>query len=184
MFEPVPPPTDDLCDSSTTAAAAPRLEVDPSKAPSDSTVAALDSVDLRTALEMIGEALTADANETTRAGARELWSRLSQLITAAPALSSVSSAPAQHAAPTALSSPVPAVPSSAPALPQMQLPAVPAPTIPFAHAARMLRQLPPEQLLDVVLHRLRAALPAGAVLSTPKAIQFQLVPVSPPLAPR
>jgi len=47
-------------------------------------------------------------------------------------------------------------------------------------AARMLRQLPPDQLLDLALQRLRAALPAGATVPTPKAIQFQLVPITPP----
>jgi hypothetical protein len=48
----------------------------------------------------------------------------------------------------------------------------------------MLRQLPPDQLLDLALQRLRGALPAGATVPTPKGIQFQLVPVTPPPASR
>lgn len=60
------------------------------------------------------------------------------------------------------------------------MPTVPLPTSPLAMAARTLRQLPPDQLLDLALQRLRAALPAGATVSPPKGIQFQLVPVTPP----
>jgi hypothetical protein len=44
----------------------------------------------------------------------------------------------------------------------------------------MLRQLPPDQLLDLALQRLRAALPAGATVPPSKGIQFQLVPVTSP----
>jgi hypothetical protein len=44
-------------------------------------------------------------------------------------------------------------------------------------AARALRQLPPDQLLELVLQRLRAALPASTTVPMPKGIQFQLVPI-------
>jgi hypothetical protein len=58
-------------------------------------------------------------------------------------------------------------------MPQMQ-------TSPIAMAARALRQMPPDQLLDLALTRLRAALPQDATVPTPKGVQFQLVPVTPP----
>jgi hypothetical protein len=63
-------------------------------------------------------------------------------------------------------------------------PAMPVPASPIAAAARALRQLPPEQLLELALQRLRAALPAGATVQTPKGIQFPLVPVAPLSGPQ
>ncbi|HXG96809.1 MAG TPA: hypothetical protein VNJ06_06820, partial [Gemmatimonadales bacterium] len=65
-----------------------------------------------------------------------------------------------------------------PAAPAMPTPAMPA--TPIAMAARALRQMPPDQLLDLLLQRLRGALPSGVTVPTPKGIQFQLVPVSSP----
>jgi hypothetical protein len=120
--------------------------------------------ELHALLELIGQALVAEADPATRAAARDLWARFAQTIAAAAPL------------PGHVTSPV------GPAMPAMSAtPAIPAvPMSPIAMATRALRQLPPEQLLDLALQRLRAALPAGATVSTPKGIQFQLVPVTPP----
>jgi hypothetical protein len=119
-------------------------------------------------IELIGRGLDSEADEPTRAAARELWARFAQVIAGA--------APAPGM-------PVPTMPIPAMPIPGMPVPGMPTPpmpTSPIAMAARALRQLPPDQLLDLVLQRLRAALPAGASVPTPKAIQFQLVPVTPP----
>jgi hypothetical protein len=54
-----------------------------------------------------------------------------------------------------------------------------------AHAADVavgaeLRNLPREQVSDMAIQRLRAALPKGTTITEPKGIQFPLVPVPPP----
>ena len=179
MSEPAPLPPDVLTDSPSMAAVVPQLAAHVPQTAGESTPTVFDTpVDLQATLEMIGQGLTVDANETTRTSARELWSRLSQLITSVPALSPTSvpqAAPVVSALPRSHSSPAGALTS---------MPAIPQPTAPITSAARVLRQLPPEQLLDVVLHRLRAALPAGTTVPSPKAIQFQLVPLPTPLPPR
>jgi hypothetical protein len=109
-------------------------------------------------LELIGRGLAPEADASTRDAARDLWARFAQtMATAAPV---TPTAPVMPAAPV--------------------MPMVPWPTSPIAMAARTLRQLPPDQLLDLVLQRLRASLPAGATVPTPKGIQFPLVPVAPP----
>jgi hypothetical protein len=126
--------------------------------------------DARALLELIASALAPDADEATRTGAREALAQLAQPIaTTVPVL------PATPPVPGA-----PAVPGAplAPAMPVM--PTVPPPSSPIVMAARALRGLPPEQLLDIALQRLRAALPAGTTVAPPKGIQFQLVPVAPP----
>jgi hypothetical protein len=118
-------------------------------------------------LELIGRGLAPDADDAMRDAARDLWARFAHTFaTAAPVT------PAAPGIPTAPAMPVAAV-----------MPMVPLPSSPIAMAARTLRQLPPEQLLDLALQRLRAALPAGATVPTPKGIQFQLVPVTPSLGP-
>jgi len=132
-------------------------------------------------VELIGRGLAPEADESTRTAARELWSRFSQLIAvaahsmpAAPVMS-----PVPMPLPASVAPPAPVMPL-APAIPPVPtMPTVPLPTSPLAMAARALRQLPPDQLLDLVLQRLRAALPAGATVPTPNGIQFQLVPVPP-----
>jgi hypothetical protein len=78
------------------------------------------------------------------------------------------------AAPTMPATPVLPVMPAAPTMPAAP---PPMPTMPLATAARALRQLPPDQLLDLVLQRLRGALPAGTTVPTPRGIQFQLVPI-------
>jgi hypothetical protein len=54
------------------------------------------------------------------------------------------------------------------------------PTSPLAQMIGALRKMPADQLLDLAIQRLRAALPKGATVTEPKGIQFQLVPVPPP----
>jgi len=115
-------------------------------------------------LEMIGRGLAPEADAATRDAARELWARFTQMLATA--------VPTMPTGPTMPS--VPAIPTGP------TMPTVPLPTSPIAMATRMLRQLPPDQLLDLALQRLRSALPAGATVPTPKGIQFQLVPVTSP----
>jgi hypothetical protein len=114
-------------------------------------------------LELIGRGLAPDADDSTRDAARDLWAQFAHTIaTAAPVT------------PTA-----PVMPA-APVMSAAVMPTLPLPTSPIAMAARTLRQLPPDQLLDLALQRLRAALPPGATVPAPKGIQFQLVPVTAP----
>jgi hypothetical protein len=155
-------------------------------------------------IELIGRALAPDADDHTRAAARELWARFAQMIAMTPG---VLATPGTPSAPMAPSAPVmPAMPGmppapmmpaapilqTAPTMPPasilpgahvMQamptLPQVPALNAPFAGAVRAMRQMSPDQLLDVVLGRLRAKLPAGATPPTPKGLQIPLVPVAP-----
>ena len=140
--------------------------------------------DTHALLDLIGHGLAPEADDTTRDAARELWARFAQMIAAAAPMMPAAPAPSapMPAAPVMLAAPAPAVP--APAAPVMSaapvMPAIPLPTSPIAMAARTLRQLSPDQLLELLLQRLRTALPAGATVPTPKGIQFQLVPVTPP----
>jgi hypothetical protein len=170
MSENVPLPQDNLTENASGAAPAPALIAPLAVGTAEHRVAsapvgALPPVlpaEAHALLELVGRGLAPEADQSTRAAARDLWSRLAQsIVTAAPV------------APTA---PV------MPPLPTM--PTVPLPNSPIAIAARALRQLPPDQLLDLVLQRLRGALPAGTTVPAPKGIQFQLVPVAPPASVR
>jgi hypothetical protein len=68
----------------------------------------------------------------------------------------------------------------APAPPPLpSLPPAPVGASPLAAIVGSLRNVPPDQLLSLALQRLRAALPAGAIVAEPKGIQFSLVPVVP-----
>jgi len=55
---------------------------------------------------------------------------------------------------------------------------------PFAAVVGALRGMPPEQLLDLAIARLRAALPADAAPPAVSSLKFQLVPVLPTSAKR
>jgi hypothetical protein len=118
-------------------------------------------------LELVARGLAPDADESTRRAARELWARFADVMTAP--------APVTPAMPAAPLMPIPPAMPTVPAMPTS-----PVPTSPIAMAARALRQMPPDQLLDLALQRLRAALPPDATVPTPRGIQFQLVPVMPP----
>ena len=119
-------------------------------------------------LGLISRGLDPDVDPVTRDAARVLWARFTEML--------ATTASAMPTGPTMPTGP------AMPAGPAMST--VPLPTSPIAIATRMLRQLPPDQLLDLALQRLRAALPAGATVPPPKSIQFQLVPVTPPPASR
>lgn len=118
-------------------------------------------------LAVIGRGFAVDADDAARSDARELWARLAPAI-AASAAATTPPAPAMY----------PSVPSAA------LMPMGSATPSPITAAARALRQLPPDQLLDLLLQRLRASLPAGATVPAAKGIQFQLVPVAPPQSAR
>jgi hypothetical protein len=170
MSEPVTPPPFPLVDSASGAApgAVPLVASvgEPLQAPANAPVLALPPglpPETHALLEMIARGLSPGADDATRATARDLWARFAQTIAA--------------------STPVPPVAAVSPVIPAV--PAISAvPMSPIAKATRALRQLPPEQLLDLALQRLRAALPAGATVPMPKGIQFQLVPVTPPSGTR
>lgn len=49
----------------------------------------------------------------------------------------------------------------------------------IASAVAMLRGVPPDQLLDLAIARLRAALPAGVQVPPAQPLKFQLIPISP-----
>jgi len=120
-------------------------------------------------LEMIGRGLSPDADDASRATARELWARLAESL--ATASSPKANAPGNPLIPGAL--PIPGVAGAA------SMPTVAMPNTPIAMAARALKQMTPDQLIDLVLQRLRAALPTGSTVATPRGIQFPLVPVPP-----
>jgi hypothetical protein len=48
----------------------------------------------------------------------------------------------------------------------------------IATAVSALRNVPPDQLLDLVIAKLRARLPEGAAVAPTRAVSFQLVPVA------
>ena len=121
--------------------------------------------DAQALLDAIARGLAPDADDATRAMTGEICARLAQL------------AGTPTAAPAAVPPVTPPVASSLAFAPV--LPTIPPPASPLAAAARALRQMPPEQLLDLLLQRLRTALPAGAAVATPTGIQFALVPVAP-----
>ncbi len=52
-----------------------------------------------------------------------------------------------------------------------------APTSPVAAVVGALRGVPPDQLLDLAIAKLRAALPAGADVPTAQPLKFQIVPI-------
>jgi hypothetical protein len=103
-------------------------------------------------LEMIGRGLSPEADVATRATARELWVRLAESLATAPPLKATT--PGIPLIPGALPMP------GAPAMPWM--PTVAQPNTPIAMAAHALKRMTPDQLIDLVLQRLRAALPAGS----------------------
>jgi hypothetical protein len=166
MSEGVTPTSDSLTDAAPDAAPSSlpaAVPVAHAADPSLATALAMASPGAHTILETLIRGLEPDADESTRAAARELCAQAAQSLAAA--------APVARAA--AVQTPVPAI-----ARPPT-MPATPLPTSPITMAARELRQLPPDQLLDLLLQRLRAALPAGASVPAPRGIQFQLVPMTP-----
>jgi hypothetical protein len=184
MSETVAPPQIPIIDSASGAApgAAPLLAPvgEPPQVAANAPVLALPpglAPETHAVLELIARGLSPEAEDATRTTARDLWARFAQTIaTAAPAPQVPPAPPIPPAAP---------VPPVVPAIPEMPMPPMPPmPTSSIAMGARALRQLPPDQLLDLLLTRLRAVLPQGATVPTPKGIQFQLIPVTPPPSAR
>jgi hypothetical protein len=134
--------------------------------------AAAPAVDLRALVDLIRLGLAPAVDEATRARASAVWTELAATLAQAPL--GASSAASMPAAPSAPAAPMPAAP----------MPAVPPPSTPIALAARALRNMSPEQLLDLALQRLRAALPPGTTVANPRGIQFALVPVPEPSGKR
>jgi hypothetical protein len=148
-------------------------------------------------LELVGLGLAPDADDATRGTARDLWARFAQSLAASALTSPATTAaasqlpgtPMMPPTPAALSSPMAPVVPTPPALsmplapaimsaaPIAATPALPSPTTPIAMAASVLRNMPPDQLMDLLLQRLRGALPPGVAVPTPRGIQFQLIPV-------
>ena len=124
----------------------------------------------------IDRGLAADADDAARVAARELWLRLSVVMSSAmPATIPAAGGMAGASGPAGEVSAYPAMPMA------------PGPTSPVVAIVQTLRQLPPDQLLDLVIGRLRAALPAGVTVANPRGISFPLVPMpgsSDPSGPR
>lgn len=129
------------------------------------TVPCAVSAETEALLEILRRGLVPSADASSQAIARDVCARI-LLVLSPPS-------------PTAAAPFVPLVPVSAPNAGFVPV-AAPTPTSPLAAMVGTLRNLPPEQLLDMAIQRLRAALPAGSTVAEPKGIQFQLVPVTPP----
>ena len=85
---------------------------------------------------------------------------------------------ASTAAPKAEPAPGAPPPSSpAPESVAAQPPVPPIDTAAIATLVASLGKLPPEQLLDLAISRLRAALPQGTSVPAPSPLRFQLVPL-------
>jgi hypothetical protein len=128
------------------------------------------SAETEALLEIIRRGLSPDADPIARTNALDVCGRIVQ------AFSPPASVPHVNLARVAPVAPVPGTPS--PFMLPQAFP-LPAPTSPLAAVVGTLRDLPPEQLFDLAIQRLRAALPQGAAVPEAKGIQFQLVPVTP-----
>ena len=65
------------------------------------------------------------------------------------------------------------------AVPGQPIAAAPIPhpqTLPIANAVAVLRSVPAEQLLDLAIAKLRAALPAGTEVPQAQPLKFQMIP--------
>jgi hypothetical protein len=80
-------------------------------------------------------------------------------------------------APTPNSPPTASPPSPAPSLTTSTAPAPPIDPAMVATLFASLGKLPPEQLLDLAISRLRAALPPDTSVATASPLRFQLVPL-------
>ena len=137
-------------------------------------------------LETIRTAVRDDADPDARragmAACREIIAILELVSDDEPteeSTGSSSSVPAPAPASTASSEPAPA--SAPPAPASAPPPPAPAPAVDPAAVATLLASLgtlPPEQLLDLAIARLRAALPPGVDVSPPATpLRFQIVPL-------
>jgi hypothetical protein len=53
------------------------------------------------------------------------------------------------------------------------------PPLPIANLVTALRGVPPDQLLDLAIARLRAALPAGTTIPAVQPMKFHVIPIPP-----
>lgn len=53
------------------------------------------------------------------------------------------------------------------------------PPLPIANLVSALRGVPPDQLLDLAIARLRAALPAGTTIPAVQPMKFHVIPIPP-----
>jgi hypothetical protein len=79
--------------------------------------------------------------------------------------------------PAASSEPTAAPSSTALPAPALVQPAAPVDPAAVATLIATIGKLPPEQLLDLAISRLRAALPPGASVPAPTPLRFQIVPL-------
>jgi hypothetical protein len=110
------------------------------------------SADPAPSLDVIHRGLAPDADDASRARARTVCRELL----------------------AALGEPQPAPVLASP--PVLATPPVPVPTTPIAAIVETLRKLSPDQLLDLAIRRLRAALPSDAPIPAPET-RFQLVQI-------
>jgi hypothetical protein len=169
------PTTTSEHDGGPTAAPVPRdVEAVPAPPVSPARPAATSETDVL--LELLRCGLAPDADPATRTAAREVCDRILHALGPAPTPPGAPAVAVAAGAPTL--APVRGVPG---AFVPATLPPIPAvPTSPLAQMVSVIRQMPADQLLDLAIQRLRAALPKGAAVTEPKGIQFQLVPVSSP----
>jgi hypothetical protein len=139
-------------------------------------------------IEAIRAALREDAEPTARraglAACREILGALEAATEREPALGSdavPSSEPAEAPPAAAPASGGPEGASNSHKPPTAS--AIPPPQVPLIDPAAVATlvasfgKLPPEQLLDLAIARLRAALPPGTTVPAPTPLRFQLVPL-------
>jgi hypothetical protein len=168
------PPSTSEHDGAPSAAPVHDVEASPAFPVSPARPAATPEMDAL--LELVRRGLAPDADPTTRAAARELCDRILHALGPAPTLPAAPTAALAPVAPA----PVPSPPPGFASVPVIPVPVPMPPTSPLAQMIGVLRHMPADQLLDLAIQRLRAALPKGATVPEPKGIQFQLVPVTPP----
>jgi hypothetical protein len=166
MSEPEPPPPD-LQDAQPREVPAPPAASSHSAAPPPHPLA---PPEVHALLETIGRALAPDADDGMRAQARELWTRCVSELTAGGAPAHAQ--PLPPSGPSGLPTPVAAPPHAGGTYAPPAMP-------PITAAVQAVKQMSPDQLLDIALQRLRASLPAGVNVAVPRGIQFNLVPIPP-----
>lgn len=168
------PPSTSEHDGAPSAAPVHDVEASPALPVSPARPAATPEMDAL--LELVRRGLAPDADPTTRAAAREVCDRILHALGPAPMPPAASTAAFAPVAPAS-------VPSSPPGfvpVPVIPVPVPMPPTSPLAQMIGVLRNLPREQVVDMAIQRLRAALPKGVTITEPKGIQFPLVPIPPP----
>jgi hypothetical protein len=168
------PPSTSEHDGAPSAAPVHDVEAPPAFTVSPARPAATPEMDAL--LELVRRGLAPDADPTTRAAAREVCDRILHALGPAP---TPPGAPAVALPPVA-HAPVPSPPPGFVPVPVIPLPGPMPPTSPLAQMIGVLRNLPREQVIDMAIQRIRAALPKGVTITEPKGIQFPLVPVPPP----